>query len=77
VQVNSITNEEVLKMFCGQCLFPEMNIQAMHIKSLHNRIDTFSLKPYTLAGFKPGSYVLEADAMSTAPRQQECMKKFF
>jgi hypothetical protein len=30
----------------------------------------FSLKPYTLAGFEPGSAVFEADSMSTAPRRQ-------
>jgi hypothetical protein len=27
-------------------------------------------KPYTLAGFDPGYYVLQADAMTTAPRRQ-------
>jgi hypothetical protein len=35
----------------------------------HN-ITMFFLKPYTLAGFEPGSAVSEADAMSTAPRRQ-------
>jgi hypothetical protein len=30
----------------------------------------FPLKPYTLAGFEPGSSDPEADAMSTAPRRR-------
>jgi hypothetical protein len=44
----------------------------MHIKSkTHNSIAIFFLKKtFTLAGFKPGSAVSEADAMSTAPRRQ-------
>jgi hypothetical protein len=47
------------------------NTQTMHIESkTHNSIAMFFLKPYTLAGFEPGSAVPEADAMSTAPRRQ-------
>jgi hypothetical protein len=52
-------------------LFIYFNTQTMHIKSkTHNSIAMFFLKPYTLAGFEPGSAVSEADAMSTAPRRQ-------
>jgi hypothetical protein len=43
----------------------------MHIKSkTHNNFAMFFLKPYTLAGFEPGSAVSKADAMSSAPRRQ-------
>jgi hypothetical protein len=35
----------------------------------NNSTAMFPLKPYTLAGFEPGFLVPEADAMSTAPRQ--------
>jgi hypothetical protein len=36
----------------------------------YHRLLRFSLKPYPLAGFEPGSAVSEADAMSIAPRRQ-------
>jgi hypothetical protein len=37
------------------------NTQTMHIKPIvHNSIAT-RLIPYTLAGFEPGSFVLEVD----------------
>jgi hypothetical protein len=35
-----------------------------------NRIAMTSPKPYTLAGFEPGSSVPEDDTMSIAPRRQ-------
>jgi hypothetical protein len=51
-------------------LFRFFNAQTMHIKSkTHNSNAMFFLKPYTLAGFEPGSAVCEAAAMSTAPRR--------
>jgi hypothetical protein len=34
---------------------------------MHNRIAMITLKPYTLAGFEPGSAVPQVDAMSTVP----------
>jgi hypothetical protein len=39
----------------------------------HNSIAIFFLKPYTLAGFEPGSAVSEAAAKSTVPRRQGCV----
>jgi hypothetical protein len=33
-------------------------------------LQCFPLKPYTLAGFEPGSSVPEAETMSIAPRPQ-------
>jgi hypothetical protein len=46
--------------------FFSFSTQTKHIQHFHD----FPLKPYTLAGFEPGSSVSEADAMSTAPRRQ-------
>jgi hypothetical protein len=38
-------------------LFLFFNTQTMHIESIvHNSIEMISLKPYTLAGFEPGSF---------------------
>jgi hypothetical protein len=55
-------------------LFIFFYTQTMHIKSkAHNSIATYVFPKnlmYSLAGFKPGSAVSEADAMSTAPRLQ-------
>jgi hypothetical protein len=52
-------------------LFLFFNTQNKHIKSTkHNSIAMFSLKNEYLAGFKPGSFVPEGDALSTAPRRQ-------
>jgi hypothetical protein len=47
-------------------LFQQTNKQTTHVKSIvHNSITLTSKKPYTLAGFEPGSSVPDADAMST------------
>jgi hypothetical protein len=35
------------------------------------------IKPYTLAGFEPGSSDPEADVMSTAPRRQGHASKYY
>jgi hypothetical protein len=44
------------KLFVADALISQVNTPTMHIKSTeHNSIALFSLKPYTLAGFKPGS----------------------
>jgi hypothetical protein len=37
----------------------------------------FSLTPYTLAGFEPGSSVSEADAMSSAPGRHQGIFQVF
>jgi hypothetical protein len=43
----------------------------MHFESMkHNSIAIISLKTYILAGYEPGSFDPEVDAMSTAPRRQ-------
>jgi hypothetical protein len=42
----------------------------MHIKSIFTTaLLCFPKKPYTLEGFEPGSTVLQAKAMTTAPRR--------
>jgi hypothetical protein len=52
-------------------LFLFFNTQTLHIKSkTQQHCYVIPKKPYTLAGFEPGSAVSEADAMSTAPRRQ-------
>jgi hypothetical protein len=48
-------------------LFLFFNTQTMHI---HTALLWFPKKPYTLAGFEPGSFIPEVNAMSTAPRRQ-------
>jgi hypothetical protein len=60
------------KLFFGPIpLFFLFNTQTMHIKSTtQQHCYVFPKKPYTVAGFEPGSAVSEADAMSTAPRRQ-------
>jgi hypothetical protein len=56
----------------------QVSTQVMLIKSItHNSIAMFSLKPYTLAGFEPGSSVPEADAMSRAARALTSFFQFF
>jgi hypothetical protein len=46
-----------------------LNTQTMHIKSVvHSQQHCFVfVKPFTLAGFEPGSSVPEDDSVSTAP----------
>jgi hypothetical protein len=52
-------------------IFLKVNTQTMHFTQLYTTAMLHvSLKPYTVAGFEPGSSVPEADAMSTAPRRQ-------
>jgi hypothetical protein len=49
----------------------QVNTQAMHFKSIsQNSTVMFPKKPYTPAGFEPGSSVPMVDAMSTAARRQ-------
>jgi hypothetical protein len=43
-------------------------VNTVHMKSIiHDSIAMISLNPYTLAGFEPGSSVLESDATPKAP----------
>jgi hypothetical protein len=66
-----------LYIFCGQCLYFSSKNTNTHITSRVNESNAiFSLKPYTLAGFEPGSSVPEANVMSTAPRRQGDGAKF-
>jgi hypothetical protein len=56
-------------IFWGRCLYFSFSTHK-HKSKTHNSIGMFFLKPYTMAGFEPGSAVSEAAAMSTAPRRQ-------
>jgi hypothetical protein len=50
----------------GQCLYFTFSTHKQRMlshKYIQNNITMFFLKPYTLAGFEPGSVVSEADAM--------------
>jgi hypothetical protein len=56
------------KYFSGQCLHFS-NKKTTRIKSLTlNSIALFPWKPYTLAGFEPGSSIPAADAMSSVKK---------
>jgi hypothetical protein len=48
-------------------LFLFLNTQTMKQPIIHKSLAMFSLKPYALADFEPGSSVPEAVAMSTPP----------
>jgi hypothetical protein len=49
-------------------LFPITSTQTMHFKSIFTTtLPCFPKEHYTLAGFEPGSYVLQAGVMTTAP----------
>jgi hypothetical protein len=60
------------KTFGPMSLFHFFNTQTMHFESKHKTtLLCFPYKPFTLAGFAPGSAVPEAAAMSTAPLRQD------
>jgi hypothetical protein len=51
-------------------------VQTIHTKSIIlNSIVMFSLKPCTLAGFEPGSYVPQVKEGASASRRQGKLKK--
>jgi hypothetical protein len=58
----SYSFRRILKTFWADAFISIINTQT------HKNIKTTI---HTLAGFEPGSYVPEADAMSTAPSSQE------
>jgi hypothetical protein len=72
-----------LKTFLGQCLYWSFSTHKQCILSQKRTTALLccSKKPYTLAGFEPGSAVSEANAMPTAPHRQGALNyiliKFF
>jgi hypothetical protein len=67
-----ICRQNLFFQFCGQCLYLFLSTHKQCILShlIHNSTAMFPLKPYTLAGFKPGPSHSWGGCMSTAPRRQ-------
>jgi hypothetical protein len=72
-RLNNITSDDSKRFFKNifgpKPLLHFFYTQTMHIKPIKfNSYDISPYKPYTLAGFEPGSSVPEADAMSSTSK---------